>query len=1069
MFCCQIITMIQEVTFMRLKTRLISILICCFLIFSNVNAMTAKAATLEEANASRLAGAISMTRYGSKINSSDYFNSLRSGNTIFIRSFSIVDLDEPVHGSLLDSTATVVADNGVNWEIPVIWVDRSGTLTRLAIKIGDSFNCYPIFVFYMPQAYSLMFGEDATYDISLPDFVNVLIRSNGVTTLSNPQRGITYITPLLPDKEQLVAVTPTGYYERTSDYWRLGLIPPADHGAAQDQDDTKSTVNPGPSPFVPPTPDPDNPPTPDPDVPTYQYQEYRLPEGMTEAEKAELVNLYCDDNALMLGNDNLAWLASFVKDVLEPEAVNLLLDKFPAYSAAEENGELGEKISLYIYYNESVGNDGTYSDFKDVVADISSYRDENQALMYRLGINAGQLYVLNTDTNTYSFEGEDAFTKLDATMVHELMHAMMEDYTRTGMQGVQYVSSTDEYKTYDGHTLRYPEWFVEGIATAVGSPYQYWNQVFHEYYGYDPETKSYSYSSLKNAYTENESMRLSYSDTYEADHSLDNSLCSYVTGYLANMYLGYLAAQKYDNEDAIYEIVDSDNIGHLTVDSSIISSGLNHILEMLHTGSTLDEVIGGLSVYEDTDDFINKFIVTSSGGDPDDGESLYFCIRLLNYLEDSSTDDKAANGSILLDLTDTSPVLLKKEQKKVVPTIYVISKNKDYEESTVENGTALQAGGTSMVGIVVELEESTSEEVITDVAASISPRLQKDAEAAGELGQEKKEGKNTDDPSELTLNNISDKDAKDSTQSALETKSDSENESTEKTDQSSDILSLDESLMACADSIADDILNAITGNDGTDADDRALANDDEAKKASTSDDDAVSDDTASADGIGTDRDITSGESTTSDGDVTSTGGAISDGGTASVDETDSDRVSSSDEDANSGDDSDSDSEKTSDINTSSEQNAAVEGDAAPENSAVPGDTADSVEDIVSGNDADPDNAAVPSDVTVTDDGLAFNVAPGTVSDAAENVTISENPADVTNTSSGEAKNSNSSDNAEEVTDNHMIFFSEPEPPTNDEPEDDSSSQQVLDVIQEDSSDEDDSNADSPAEPEPVTD
>ena len=144
-------------------------------------------------------------------------------------------------------------------------------------------------------------------------------------------------------------------------------------------------------------------------------------------------------------------------------------------------------------------------------------------------------------------------------------------------------------------------------------------------------------------------MKLSYSDS-----SGDDTKSAYMSGYLANIYLGYLAAQKYDSKDAISG---KESDGSLKISSEVILSGVNHILEKLHGGSTLDDIIAEIStgtdgsLYTSTDDFASKFIASSSEEVGDGNKSLDFCTTFLNYLQSNSSDKKQVNGSILMDLT----------------------------------------------------------------------------------------------------------------------------------------------------------------------------------------------------------------------------------------------------------------------------------------------------------------------------------------------------------------------------------------------------------------------------------
>lgn len=671
------------------KVRFLSFILTFFLLLANCHAITVKAAPLKSSDSLKIARAVDGT---SQLKRSALDTSTRNpfDKTVFINSFTISDLDSPVNGKLLDSTATVTADNGFSWEIPVIWVNWEGSVVKVAVELDEIKRSYPIFVFYLPEGYRLVFGEKPAYNISLPDFVCRMIEQNGVTTLANPEISVTYITPLLPNKDRLVAL------------WDPGEGEP-DNRVAEEDTTPSSPV----CPFDPPTPDdppkPDDPPTPDdppkPDEPERvpQYSDFKI--DLSDDEKSEIADKHGDSNVVdKIGEDNLAWFVCFIKDVIEPEAVNLLKEKFPAYKTAADNDELGKDLGFYVYYDQSY-DDGKWSDESRYVAYVT-WHSEGEDYYYRLGVNAKYMYAFNDDTGEYQFNGDEAYAQLERTIIHEMMHAFMVDYSRTGMSGGQYKEGVG--LTYDNKSeVAFPNWFMEGIATAVGSPYQHWRGLFLNYYGYDYETDTYK--DLKDAYLDDKTMTLPYSENFKWGGKVDNRKCSYATGYLANVYLGYLAAQK-NGEEAIS--VNSDT-GETVISSQAILNGVNYILDELHKGSTLDDIIADISttsdgktLYSDTDDFAAKFIASTDSTKSDDNKSLDFCTQFLNYLESASNDEEVANGSILTDFKDTSTVLLYKELLEEKPEEYVLTDSSDRAKSTVLSKDAFEAGGKSEKGII---------------------------------------------------------------------------------------------------------------------------------------------------------------------------------------------------------------------------------------------------------------------------------------------------------------------------------------------------------------------------------
>jgi len=101
-----------------------------------------------------------------------------------------------------------------------------------------------------------------------------------------------------------------------------------------------------------------------------------------------------------------------------------------------------------------------------------------------------------------------------------------------------------------------------------------------------------------------------------------------------------------------------DQSGEVTsISSEKLRKGLSAILERLHRGDTLDEVIRDISgsAYADTMDFTRRFIkgnyneeIQDYDGDP---QSLAFCVGYINYMNrlDALDPDTHPAGSVLMD------------------------------------------------------------------------------------------------------------------------------------------------------------------------------------------------------------------------------------------------------------------------------------------------------------------------------------------------------------------------------------------------------------------------------------
>lgn len=638
------------------RPRFRCLIIAIILLIVHFDAITSYAAPIGTKDSSKIINAIQTTEQG---NTKKLYSNLTGKNTVYIRSFKITDLEAPVTGRLLDDTATVVADNGITWEIPVIWVNKDGDIIKIAIEIDDIVRSYPIFVFYIPEGYSLIFGENATYDIGMPEFVATLMKQNGITALSIPEAGRTYISTLLPNT--------TGF--------KINIVPPSPTDDTNDSEEKIPTQDPEKNPpgsssggggtgphLTPPTDNPTEPPDP----------------GLTDDEKLQITDAHCDSNVIAkIGVDKLAALIQWVKKTLEPEAANLLASKFPAYKNAAANDELGKSIGLYIFYDTYYEDDGTTRNDANTLASVNGQWDSTGKYEYRVAVNARHFYTQDANGNLV-FDGTKNYAVMDGTLVHEMMHAYMDDYTRTGMTGLQHdTTTTPETYTWGHSDLKFPTWFTEGMASSVDNLFQYRYYSIHSYfdYGYDSTNNEFIADDLKQSYTNSSNIQIT--GTGEGSE--------YISGYLACVYLGYLAAQS-QNQNVI-----SGN----RVESSAILYGENYILEQLHNGRTLDNIIeeistdaSGNTLYKDTAEFESGFI-------RDGGSSLEFCTTLLNYLQSCSVDGKIANGSILLDFADTNTSQLNLSLLNQNYNVYTPSDSKDFVASSVDKDNALTSGGKS--------------------------------------------------------------------------------------------------------------------------------------------------------------------------------------------------------------------------------------------------------------------------------------------------------------------------------------------------------------------------------------
>ena len=134
---------------------------------------------------------------------------------------------------------------------------------------------------------------------------------------------------------------------------------------------------------------------------------------------------------------------------------------------------------------------------------------------------------------------------LESTIVHEMMHAFMDESLTAGMFG------RDQHFT---PTQAFPEWFIEGTAQVAGGGSGYVETGLR----IDGGT---SVNKIKEV--------LSGQDNLKAGTNNSN----YATGYLATMYLGYLAS------------------GGNSMDAKEIASGIDKIMNDVRGGKSLSQSI----------------------------------------------------------------------------------------------------------------------------------------------------------------------------------------------------------------------------------------------------------------------------------------------------------------------------------------------------------------------------------------------------------------------------------------------------------------------------------------------
>lgn len=218
---------------------------------------------------------------------------------------------------------------------------------------------------------------------------------------------------------------------------------------------------------------------------------------------------------------------------------------------------------------------------------------------------------LSVNLNTLEADANGRLTpasqkELEGTIAHEMMHAFMDDVLPNGMIGINSQGIIDR-------TNQFPKWFKEGMAQTAAGGCSNYNDWVNGGLGLNENTPESGIS----AAVMSSSNKLSSGTTAS----------SYGTGYLACMYLGYLAD------------------GTNNVSSAAIGGGLDKMLSEIQGGKSLNEVINEISggKYTSMSDFQRKF---------GDADSAHFIHLLLAEAGTTGSGSVIAPNLGTLDVLD---------------------------------------------------------------------------------------------------------------------------------------------------------------------------------------------------------------------------------------------------------------------------------------------------------------------------------------------------------------------------------------------------------------------------------
>lgn len=309
-------------------------------------------------------------------------------------------------------------------------------------------------------------------------------------------------------------------------------------------------------------------------------------------------------------------LKNVLKTEIVPQAVKALLTTYPDTFGYLANSSIGIGLDVY-------------KDSKPVLASVTlganvwpdGTATPQAELTYKLSVNINTLLDKNGKIDlTQNNIRED----LEVTIIHEMMHAMMDEVHTNGMlgfNGSNFVNSE-----------QFPGWFAEGMAQSVaGGCYNGNDWVNGGGSGW-----TNGQGGLEITDTTSEAVIAARLTGSGSKLGAQTATSEYGTGYLACMYLGYLANGGGSvTQDGIRKGLDK-ILGELRGNSTTKGKGLNDVIKDNTNGK-----------YSGLGDFENKF---------GDSESAAFVKELVRIVGTNGTGGLAADFSFESGiLPDTAP------------------------------------------------------------------------------------------------------------------------------------------------------------------------------------------------------------------------------------------------------------------------------------------------------------------------------------------------------------------------------------------------------------------------------
>ena len=277
-------------------------------------------------------------------------------------------------------------------------------------------------------------------------------------------------------------------------------------------------------------------------------------------------------------------LKKILKEQIVPQAVTGLLNSFGDTFGYLKDSSIGIGLSLV--------NQPTSSTLASVTMGISYYPTTPitvNSLTYKLEVNVASLMDANGQINLT----DSVRNNLEVTIIHEMMHGLMDEVLTNGMIG--YDSASNGLN----NSVKFPAWFAEGMAQVAAGGCYNGNDWINGNGAFQPNGGL----GLDGSTTEGNIASIVQHSSHRLGTGTTSSL--YGTGYLACMYLGYLAQGKPS-----------------VINDSNMAKGADTILNEIKAGSSLEAVVkkytnyNSLAAFEagfgdaDSSSFIKKLVGT---------------------------------------------------------------------------------------------------------------------------------------------------------------------------------------------------------------------------------------------------------------------------------------------------------------------------------------------------------------------------------------------------------------------------------------------------------------------------